>query len=66
MIDKEGKLTHSTCPHCGSTNTYWNDSQADPDDSGSRFYMKCDGCGKDYTAVHKYAYSCWESDEEDV
>lgn len=65
MRDMEAVLDHETCPHCGSTDTFWNDSQADPDNDGSSFYMQCDGCGKDYNVRHVYAYTSWEADSED-
>jgi len=51
-----------TCPRCGSEDTYWNDSQADPDNDSAYFLMMCDGCGEDYQAVFIPHHVIWEDD----
>lgn len=63
-MDMEAVLDHETCPRCGSTDTYWNDSQADPDNAGSSFLMYCDGCKKHYQVRHVYAYTSWDSEDD--
>lgn len=61
MKEVQGK--HSTCPRCGSTDTFWNDSNADPDDSGSYFYMHCEGCDKVYISHMVPSYKTYDEDE---
>jgi DNA-directed RNA polymerase subunit M/transcription elongation factor TFIIS len=54
---------HDECPRCGSTDTYWNDSQADPDNDSAHFMMFCEDCKKDYQSVFVPSYVQWHEEE---
>ena len=60
-MDREIKGTpHSECPRCLSTNTFWDDSNADPDNSSACFWMYCENCKKHYNSVFKPSHKTWE------
>ncbi len=54
---------HGTCPRCGSTDTFWNDSNADPDNNSAYFFMYCEGCEKDYQSVFVPSYKLYDEEE---
>jgi len=57
-------IPHNTCPRCLSTDTFWNESSTDPDNSSSHFMMYCENCKKYYTSVHKPDYVMWNAEED--
>ena len=62
-MNRKIKGPHDTCPRCGSDDTFWNDSNADPDNDSACFYMYCEGCGKSYNSVFKPAYITWDDED---
>ncbi len=50
------------CPRCKGTNTFWDDSQADPDNDGAYFYMYCEDCESHYGVHMIYDRTTWEDD----
>ena len=63
-IKVNGK-NHSTCPRCGCDDTFWNDSDADPDNDSAYFLMYCEGCKKHYQSVFRPVYQMCNTEDVD-
>lgn len=61
MITVKGK--HETCPRCGCDDTYWDETNADPDNDSAYFYMYCEGCEKHYNSVFVPSHQIYDEDD---
>ena len=57
-------IKSGTCPYCGSTDVFINDSIGDVDET-IHTPMHCDGCGRYYQAVYTFSYAIAYDDDED-